>query len=134
VVPLTGYSVALNLPVNTTRVQADPALFTAGPALNPGSAPAAAIGMLPASGPLAGVVVAGQSQKASGTGAISGDTAIPAGTVLFTVRLDLATGAPSGNVFDGAALGSKFRAALRDRLGGDVATGADFVIGKLDVL
>ena len=38
-----------------------------------------------------------------------------------------------GTVFDGAALTTAFRAAVRDRSGSDVFAGPDFVIGKLEV-
>jgi hypothetical protein len=38
-----------------------------------------------------------------------------------------------GIVFDGANLGSKFRAAIRDRSGSDVFSNPDFALGKLEV-
>jgi len=42
-------------------------------------------------------------------------------------------GAAVGTIFDGASLGSKFHAAVRDRSGTDVFQNADFAIGKLEV-
>lgn len=130
-VDLTGYSVGFNLPLDTTRVAPGTSFFTPGTALPAGSSPSAAAAVLPSTGPLASVLVTGQSQKASGTGAVATDTVVPAGSVLYTVRLDAVAGAPLGLVFDGAALGPKFRARMRDKAGTDVATAGDFRIGTL---
>jgi hypothetical protein len=131
--PATGYSVALNLPVDTTRVQANSSLMAAGSALNPGSSPAAFKAVLPSQGPLAGVLVSALSQKAAGTGAVATNAALTAGQVLYTLRLDAKPGAPAGVAFDGAALAARFRASLRDRLGQEVVAQGDFAIGKLEV-
>ncbi|WP_164016793.1 beta strand repeat-containing protein [Pyxidicoccus trucidator] len=130
---LTGYSVGMNLPLDAARVQPAGSLMLPGAALPAGESPTAAYGALPASGPLAGVLTTGQSQKAAGTGAVVNDSAIPAGSVLYTVQLALRPGATSGVVFDGAALGPKFRALLRDRLGTDIVDGGEFAIGRLEV-
>jgi hypothetical protein len=51
----------------------------------------------------------------------------------YSLRLRLTPNAPAGTVFDGQNLGSKFRAAVRDRSGSDVFAGVDFAIGKLEV-
>jgi hypothetical protein len=104
-----------------------------GTALPAGQNPTAAYGKLPASGPLAGMLTTGQSQKAAGDGAVTGDTSITAGSVLYTVQLALRPGADTGVVFDGATLGPKFRALLRDKLGTDVVNGSGFAIGRLAV-
>ncbi|MBF5041990.1 hypothetical protein FGE12_06260 [Aggregicoccus sp. 17bor-14] len=130
---LTGYSVGMNLPLDTTRAQAGSPLMTNGSALPAGSAPTAAMALIPTSGPLQGVLVSGQSQKASGAGAVLTDTLIPAGSVLYTLRLSMPTGATEGVVFDGASPGAKFRALLRNKLGEDVVAGNDFAIGKLEL-
>lgn len=130
---LSGYSVGMNLPLNTERVQAGGSLMLPGAALPAGQNPTAAYGKLPASGPLAGMLTTGQSQKAAGDGAVTGDTSITAGSVLYTVQLALRPGADTGVVFDGTALGPKFRALLRDRLGTDVVNGNGFAIGRLEV-
>ncbi|QSQ27551.1 hypothetical protein JY651_22715 [Pyxidicoccus parkwayensis] len=130
---LTGYSVGMNLPLDTTLVQAAGSLMVPGTVLAPGQNPIAAYGKLPASGPLAGTLTTGQSQKAAGEGAVTTDTAITAGSVLYTVQLAMRPGATSGVVFDGAALGPKFRALMRDRLGTDVVDGSGFAIGRLEV-
>ncbi|MFP2926939.1 beta strand repeat-containing protein [Pyxidicoccus sp. 3LG] len=130
---LTGYSVGMNLPLDASLVQAGANVMVPGTALPAGTAPTAAYGRLPSSGPLAGVLSSGQSQKAAGPGAVVNDSAIPTGAVLYTVQLELRPGATSGLVFDGAALGPKFRALLRDRLGTDVVDGSGFAIGRLEV-
>jgi len=134
--PLTGYSTGLNLPVDTTRVALDAAAaLVPGPLLSPGTNPMAAKALLPSSGPLAGVLVAALSQKASGTGAVSSDTALPAGTVLCTLQLNLIpTGAP-GVVFDGGANGFVLPSGgLRDKSGTQLVNAADVAIGKLEVV
>jgi hypothetical protein len=115
-------------------LDAAPLAVPASPVLNPGSAPVAATASLPASGPLAGMVVAGLSQKATGTGAALADTALPPGTVLFSIKLDLvATGAP-GAVFDGTnAAFTLLSGGLRNRVGSIVVGPKDIAIGKLVV-
>ncbi|HEY8206637.1 MAG TPA: hypothetical protein VIG99_04085 [Myxococcaceae bacterium] len=132
-VPLTGFHVGFNLPLDTTRVQANATLQTPGTALPAGAAPIAAKAVLPAAGPLANVLVSGQSQKAAGAGATPANSAVPAGAVFYTLRLDLKAGATTGVVFDGAALGLQFAGTMRDRAGTDVAVSTDFRIGRLDV-
>ncbi|MFP2904773.1 beta strand repeat-containing protein [Pyxidicoccus sp. 3LFB2] len=130
---LTGYSVGMNLPLDAERVQTAGSLMIPGAALPAGVNPTAAYGALPTSGPLAGVLTTGQSQKAAGEGAVATDSSITAGTVLYTVQLALRPGAVSGVVFDGAQLGPKFSALLRDKLGTDVVNGGGFAIGRLEV-
>ncbi len=135
-VALTGYSVGLNLPVDATRIRLAATGMIPGTALNPGTAPVAAKAVLPVSGPLKGVVVSGQTQKATGPGAVLTDSAIPAGTVLYSVVLELPPGTLTGLAFDGttqANLGPKFRAALRNRAGTDVVLQSDFAIGRLEL-
>ncbi len=130
---LTGYSVGMNLPLDATLVQAGGSLMIPGTVLSPGQNPTAAYGTLPASGPLMNVLTTGLSQKAAGDGAVTTDSPIPAGAVLYTVQLALRPGAITGVAFDGAALGPKFRALLRDKLGTDVVAGSGFSIGRLEV-
>ena len=128
---LTGYGVGFNLPVDLNRVRLDS--LVPGTALPAGSNPVAARAALPLSGPMQGILTAVQSQKASGTGAVASDTAVPAGAVLFTLRLSLASSSP-GLIFDGASLGAAFHAAMRDKLGNDVVRRTEFGIGRLEVL
>jgi hypothetical protein len=130
---LTGYSVGMNLPVDTTLVQGSATPLVPGLALPAGTSPVAAYARLPTSGPLAGVLSSGQSQKAAGPGAVTEDSPIAAGSVLYTLRLDLRPDATTGVVFDGAALGPRFRALLRDKQGTDVVDGSGFAVGRLEV-
>jgi hypothetical protein len=134
--PFAGYSVAMNLPIDATRVSEGAPLFTPGEALALGSGVVAAGAALPVTGPLAGVVVSGASQKAFGGGAVATDADVHAGAVLYTVRLDTWPQAAPGVVFDGATLSgdARFRAAVRDRLGNEVVAASDFAIGKLEVV
>jgi len=104
-----------------------------GAALPAGSNPVAAKAALPLAGPMQGILSSVQSQKASGTGAVATNTAVPAGAVLYTLRLSLASSSP-GLIFDGASLGTAFNAAMRDRLGNDVVRRNEFGIGRLEVL
>ena len=90
--------------------------------------------MIPEVGPLAGMLVAVQSQKASGAGAVPTDTALAAGAVLCTVRLELADGATQGIAFDGTAAGFTLPSGgLRDRAGTAVVDAAHVGIGKLEI-
>ncbi|HLL54694.1 MAG TPA: hemagglutinin, partial [Myxococcaceae bacterium] len=134
-VPLTGYSVGMDLPLDTVKVRANSTPMIPGTALPAGIGPGpiAAKAVIPTSGPLRGMLVSGQSQKGSGTGAVTTDSAVPAGAVLYTLRLDLVAGATAGTVFDGAALAPGFRALMRTRGGVDVAAASEFSIGKLEV-
>ncbi len=128
--PLTGYSVGFDLPLDDTKVTL--ASFTPGTALNAGTAPVAALAALPQAGPLAHQLVTAQSQKASGTGAVLTDTALPPGTSLYTFELGI-IGA-NGVVFDGTASGFVLPSGgLRDRAGNTVVDAHDVAIGKLEV-
>jgi hypothetical protein len=128
---VTGYGVGFNLPLDINRVRLDS--MVPGTALPAGSNPVAARAALPTSGPMQSILTSGQSQKASGTGAVTTDTTVPAGSVLYTLRLNLASATP-GIVFDGASLGAAFNAAMRDKLGTDVVRRSEFGIGRLEVL
>jgi hypothetical protein len=129
----TGYSAGFNLPLDATKVTLEP--LVPGTALSPGTSPVAAKAVLPTAGPLQGVLVAAQSQKGSGTGAVTGDTTLQPGAVLFTIKLDLApaTAAP-GVVFDGTAAGFALPSGgLRSRVGAAVVNANEVAIGKLEV-
>ena len=107
--------------------------LTPGTVLNPGTAPVAAKAVLPTTGPLKGVLVAAQSQKASGTGAVGSDTALPTGTVLYTIKLDLLDTAAPGVVFDGSAGGFALKSGgLRNKAGTAVVNPSEVGIGKLE--
>jgi hypothetical protein len=129
---LTGYSVGFDLPLDDTRVALGG--MTPLKALDPGTDPVAAKAALPQQGPLAHVLVAGLSQKADGTGAVTTDTTLKPGTKLFTLELDLVNSATNGVVFDGTASGFVLPSGgMRDRAGNSVVDPADVAIGKLEV-
>jgi len=131
--PLTGYSVGFDLPIDDTRVTLG--AFTPATGLDPGSDPVAARATLPKDGPLAHDLVTALSQKAAGTGAVATDTQVAAGTVLYTIELDLVAHAPTGVVFDGTASGFVLPSGgMRDRLGTTVVDAKDVAIGKLELL
>ena len=130
--PLSGYAAGFDLPLDTTRVTLGS--FTPGTGLDPGQPPRAAQAVIPAQGPLAGMLVTVQSQKASGAGAVTSDAALAPGTVLFTVRLELARGATAGVVFDGTTAGFALPSGgLRNRGGATVVEAGQVGIGKLEV-
>jgi hypothetical protein len=129
---VTGYAAGFNLPIDDTKVKLNG--LVPGTALNPGSSPVAAKAVLPTAGPLKGVLVAAQSQKASGTGAVANDTALPAGTVLYTIKLDLLDNSAPGVVFDGTAKMFVLKSGgLRSKSGDAVVNASDVAIGKLEV-
>jgi hypothetical protein len=132
---LTGFGVGFNLPMDVSRVRLAVDGFVPGTALPPGRSPMAAKAALPTSGPLQGVLVAAQSQKAEGAGAEPIDSIVPAGAVLYTLKLELAPGATAGPVFDGITGPiSAFNGVLRTRGGMDVVSRNGFGIGRLDVI
>jgi len=130
-VDLTGYFVGFNAAVDATKLAPDNTLITAGTALNPGSSPAAIAGAVPTAGPLANALVTGISQKASGNGAVATDATIAMGSVFYTIKLPLKSGATGGVIMDGTVAKNVIRAGLRNKVGTEVVGVADFGIGKL---
>lgn len=129
----TGYAVGFTLPADPRTVVAGSPLISNVGGLNPGTSPAAFGAALPTTGRMAGFLTAGISQKASGAGAVTTDTAVAAGTVLFTLRLEMAQSPLFKEAFDGATLGHRFEAAIRNRAGDDVVPGLNFRFGRLAV-
>ncbi len=128
---LTGYSTGFDLPIDASLVTL--ADFKPGTALDPGSSPAAAQASIQTDGPLANMLVAAQSQKAAGAGAVATDTQLAPGAVLFTLYLQPVAGM-KGIVFDGTASGFTLPSGgLRDRAGNSVVDPADVAIGKLEL-
>lgn len=130
--PVTGFAAGFNLPLARSALRLDSGGIVPGTALPAGSSPTAAAAALPASGPLAGFLVSGLSQKAGGSGAVPTDSALAAGSVLYSLRIGLDPAAVAGVVFDGSALGPGFVAAVRDHAGNDVVPFGEFRIGKLE--
>lgn len=130
---VTGYSVGFDLALDDTLVTFG--TFTPGSALSPGSAPIAAQGVIPTTGPLAHQLVTGQSQKASGAGAVTTNTNLAPGTVVYSFTLSAKSGAAAGTVFDGTTSDFALTSAgMRDLLGNVVVAPADVAIGKLVTL
>jgi len=128
--PLTGYTVGFDLPLDDTKVRLDG--FTPGSALPAGTAPASALGRISESGPLAHQLVTVQSQKASGMGAVTTNTTLPPGTVVYSLDLEVVDPGASGVVFDGTAPGFVLPSGgMRDRTGTTVVEAKDVAIGKL---
>ncbi len=131
---LTGYFVGFNLPVASGKVQlGSPAISAERDALDPGQSPQPLAAVIPTNGLLANVLVTGMSQKAAGAGAVPNDARISSGQVFYTIWLRPTGNAAPGVVFNGNALGNRFRAALRDRLGNEIASQSDFAIGTLAI-
>ncbi len=136
---VAAYGAGFNLPLAGNRVVAGTPLLVEPAAVGGvinfalGIAPKAVAAALPTSGPAAGTLLTGVSQKASGAGAKTTDTTLTVGAVMYSVRLALAPTATTGTIFDGNVLPAGYRAAVRDRLGKDVAEMADFAIGQLAV-
>ncbi|MEO7091833.1 MAG: hypothetical protein ABI175_01200 [Polyangiales bacterium] len=130
--PLTGYSVGFNLPLPPGTVRL--ADFVPGKVLDPGTSPPAAQAIQPTKGPLAGHLVTALSQKASGPGAVATDTLLPAGTVLYTIRLEVVGSTPDGIVVDGTAADFVLPSGgMRDHGGTTVVEAKDVSIGTLEV-
>jgi hypothetical protein len=128
-----AYSAGMNLPLDNTRVEADTRPLVEGNAFNLGAEPKAVAVALPASGPTAGVLYTGVSQKFDGAGKAQGDVTVLPGRVFYSVRLKLPATASVGTVFDGLMLDQRFRAAVRSRNGDEVLSTQDFAIGKLEI-
>jgi hypothetical protein len=131
--PQTGYSVGFDLPLTPGDVQLG--AFTPGTALAAGTAPVAALASIPDKGPLANQLVTGQSQKASGGGAVATDTTLAPGSILYSIHMAPVVGARAGIVFDGTASGFVLASGgLRDRKGNTVVDAKDVAIGKLELV
>jgi hypothetical protein len=127
-VQITGYSAGFNLPADASLASVTG--ISKGNSLDPGTLPAAMAAALPSSGPMANTLTSGLSQKAAGNGAVTTDTVIAPAQVLYTVTVAPKSAVP-GVVFDGTLGGA--RAAVRDRVGNEVLSQADFAFGKLEV-
>ena len=130
-VDLTGYFVGFDVAIDGSKLAPDANLMTAGTVLKPGSNPAAIAAAIPTAGPLANALVTGISQKATGSGAVATDATIPKGSVFYTIKLPLKSGATGGTIMDGSVAKNKIRAGLRNKVGTEVVGVADFGIGKL---
>jgi hypothetical protein len=129
---MQGYTVGFDLPMSGPMVTIVD--FTPGTVLPAGANPTAAKAVIPNAGPLANALVIGQSQKASGDGAVATDSPIAPGDALFTFALEPDPQSPSvGVVFDGNVHTGRFSAGVRNLAGSDVASAFDFRIGRLEL-
>lgn len=131
------YTAGFNLPLDATKVALDASKSFVLPtslALDPGSAPRAAMAALPSSGPLAGNLVTVLSQKATGAGAVLTDTSITAGAVLYSIVLTLRPDGAPGLVFDGIRAPAISSGGLLNKAGEAVVLLKDVGIGKLEVV
>lgn len=126
-------ALALNLPLDSSKVSIDTTAGNAGPgltvnaaALNPGSPPAAKAVL--GNGPLQDVLVIGVAQRPA-----LGDKTIPSGIELARITLDLVAAGGKGIVFDGTALPANYRALIRGSTTTPDGASSTFAIGKLEV-
>lgn len=129
---LTGYSTGFDLPLAPDKVTL--ADFAPGAALSAGTEPVAAKALIRANDrPGRDLLVAGQSQKASGLGAVTTDTLLPPTTVLYTIRLTVRDPFVPGVVFDGTAADFVLPSGgLRNKLGQTIVEPGGVGIGKLE--
>lgn len=128
-----SFASGMNLPLDTTRVDADTTLFATGDALvtGPAATPIAPVGI----GRIGAdhVLYTGVSRKRVAGTVFNQETEVKAGQVFFSVRLKLLATATVGSVFDGAQPSPLFRTSVRDQFGDDFVNQGDFGIGKLEV-
>jgi hypothetical protein len=130
--PLTGFATGFDLPLAPAKVSLG--LFTPGTALSAGQDPVAASARIATTGPLAGMLVVGQSQKAAGTGAVATDATLAPHAILFSLELDAVPPLTAGVIFDGTAAGFALPSGgLRNKAGLTVVAPNDVQIGKLEV-
>lgn len=132
---LTGFGVAMNLPLDHTKATFTSAtgliIPNTGPLLPGVGAGAAMGGKAMTSGPLADFLTVGVARKKSS--ASDTDVNLPAGTVLFQLAFDLVTSPDPANgaLFDGASLPPKAKLSLLLKDGTEAASTADFAVGQL---
>jgi hypothetical protein len=124
-----SFAAGMNLPLDTTRADADATLFTPGAALPAGTGTRAAVGRIGTDHVLYTAV---SRKRVAGTN-FNQETEVQAGQVFYSVRLKLQPAASVGPVFDGAQPSPLFRAAVRDQYGDDFVSQGDFGLGKLEV-
>jgi len=131
--PVTGFGIALSLPVDAAKVTFTPAsgLVVNATTLDAGSAPATAAATLPLTGPLGNMLVVGVARKKQVV--TDGDVVLPAGATVFSIALDM-NGAPAtGVLFTGTNLETRVRATLLNKAGVEVVSKQDFAIGDLSI-
>ena len=130
---LTGFGIALTLPMDPAKVMFTPAsgLILNASVLDAGTSPATAAATVPASGPLQKMLVVGVARKKQL--ATDGGVTLAPGATVFSIAIDM-NGTPApGVIFTGSSLASPSRAALLNKAGAEVASTADFAIGNLSI-
>jgi hypothetical protein len=132
-----SFAVGMNLPIDTTRATGDAVLLTVGTALNVNQ-PSPNPPIVPISAAAIGatdhVLYTAVSRRRTPTPAVfNQSTEVQAGGVFYSVRLKLTATGTVGPVFDGAQLGTLFRAAIRDQYGDDFVNAGEFGLGKLEI-
>jgi len=129
-----SFAAGMNLPLDTTRADADTTLFTTGNALvsGPVATPVLPLGVARI-GDTDHVLYTGVTRKRVAGTNFTQRTEVQAGQVFYSVRLQLQPAASIGPVFDGAQPSTLFRAAVRDQYGDDFVSQGDFGLGKLEV-
>jgi hypothetical protein len=130
---LTGFGIALTLPIDSTKVTFAP---STGLVLNPsvldaGTSPATAAAKVPSTGPLQNMLVLGVARKKQAAG--DGDVTLPAGATVFSIAIDMNGSPAPGTIFTGASLGNAARATLLNKAGTEVVSKAEFAIGNLSI-
>jgi hypothetical protein len=131
--PVSGFGIALSLPIDAAKVTFTPGsgLVVNATVLDAGSAPSTAAATLPLTGPLGNMLVVGVARKKQVV--TDGDILLPASATVFSIALDM-NGAPAtGVIFSGSNLETRFRAALLDKAGAEVVSKQDFAIGDLSI-
>jgi hypothetical protein len=130
---LTGFGIALTLPMDPAKVTFTPAsgLLLNASVLDAGTSPTTAAATVPVSGPLQKMLVVGVARKKQLV--TDGDVTLAPGAVVFSIAIDM-NGTPApGVIFTGSSLASPSRAALLNKAGAEVASSADFAIGNLSI-
>jgi hypothetical protein len=130
---LSGFGVALTLPMDPSRVTFTPAtgLILNASVLDAGSVAPTAAGRVPLSGPLQGMLVVGVARKKQVS--LDGDVTLPAGATVFSIAVDMNGSPATGAIFTGSSLPAAARAVLLNKAGGEAASTADFAIGDLSI-
>ena len=130
---LTGFGIALTLPMDPAKVTFTPAsgLLLNASVLDAGTSPTTAAATVPASGPLQKMLVVGVARKKQLV--TDGDVTLAPGAIVFSIAIDMNGTPASGVIFTGSSLASPSRAALLNKAGAEVASSADFAIGNLSI-
>jgi hypothetical protein len=131
--PVSGFGIALSLPVDAAKLTFTPGsgLAVNAAVLDAGSAPATAAATLPLTGPLGNMLVVGVARKKQVV--TDGDVVLPASATVFSIALDMKGSPATGVIFSGSSLETRFRGALLNKAGVEVVSKQEFAIGDLSI-